>query len=201
MNGQMPAGAPVWAQALPFAIPLVVFVFLMSRRLRPRPLNVKLLWISPAIITLGLGALLSYQPPPTDPLALLVLVVLLAAGALIGWYRGRLTKITVDPATHVVSAQVSPFGMVLLLVIFAIRQYGRTFLTQHAPDWHINPAMITDGSLLLAWGLIAVQRGEMWWRSRKLVEEARTAPAAPLPQTIPAEPIQASTPANAPIVQ
>jgi hypothetical protein len=173
----MPAGAPPWVQTLPFVIPLVIFGVLMLRRMRPRPLNVSMLWVSPLILSAVMVLPFIATPPSTDALSIAILAISLVLGCVLGWYRGRLTTITVDPRSHVVTAQVSPFGSMLLLAVFLVRYFGRGFLMQNAASWHISPFTLTDAFLLFAWGLVVVQRGEMWVRSRRLVGEAKTSAA------------------------
>ncbi len=102
---------------------------------------------------------------------------MLAVGAGLGWYRGKMLTITVDPVTHEVNNRASPAALIFILVLFAVR-YGLRYVLSETSAWHINAALITDGFLVFAFGLFGVQRLEMYLRGSKLLAEARAAKAA-----------------------
>ena len=140
--------------ALPYILPLVVLAIIMLRGTKPRTLVVERLWIQPLMLMVLL------------PLALI-------AGAGLGWWRGRLTRLSVDPETHTVTSQVSPVGLALLGGIFLLCFGLRAYAMKNPGALHASVADITDAMLLIAVGLVCAQRLEVWIRARALIAEAR----------------------------
>src|SRR4051794_27821391 len=103
-----------------FLIPLIAIVSIVLRNARTRRLKVEQLWIAPVIFLALTATVLGFQPPPPR-LVIALEAVALALGALAGWWRGRLTRITVDPETHALTSKTSPMGMLLILGLFAVR--------------------------------------------------------------------------------
>lgn len=168
---------PTSVRALPFIIPILILAMILRRNLRARNLKMERLWVYPTILTaLAVLALTSEAPPGI--VSLLAFVVALAVGGAIGWYRGRLTHITIYPKTHEFTSRASVAGTILIGAVFALR-YGLRMATQGggmapAPlGLHVDLAGITNGLMLFAVGMMAVQRVEMYLRCRKLIDEAR----------------------------
>src|SRR5689334_938307 len=90
-----------------FLIPLVAVVSIVLRNSRTRRLKVEQLWIAPAIILALTATSLAFQPPPPGQLIALEVLALML-GAFAGWWRGRLTRITVNPETHALTSKTSP---------------------------------------------------------------------------------------------
>lgn len=166
---------------LPYLVPVVVIFVIMRRNLRPRPLRPERLWLTPALILLAAGSALFVSPMPTDPLTILILIAALALGAAIGWYRGRMTQMSVDPVSHDVTVQVSAMGSLLILGLFAVRYGLRSVTQQNAGLLHLNAVQAADALLLLAVGTICAQRLELWLRATRLRQEAREAGPGPAP--------------------
>lgn len=166
------AGGSAATALLPFAfVALAIF-----RNLRTRRLRVERLWLAPVLIIVGAGFALRYQPPSTPAMAG-VDVLAVMVGAALGWWRGRFTTITVDPATHVLTSRASPAGLLLLLVVFALRFGLRGFASANAGVLHVSVVEITDAFLLLAVGIVCTHRLEMALRATRLLKAAsRDAP-------------------------
>src|SRR5665213_3291445 len=97
--------------SLSFLIPIGVAVLIVVlRNSRPRKLNVERLWVYPAILVVMLGGSLAAAPPPVTVTGMSLLVGGFLIGALLGWQRGRFTRIEIDPATHALTARASPIG-------------------------------------------------------------------------------------------
>lgn len=191
-----------WIRLLPYAIPVFVVVMILRRNMRPRPLRPERLWITPLLITLAAGMALFATPPPKDILSILILVASLALGGLLGWYRGRVTQMTVDPVTHAVTVQVSPLASVLILGIVALRYGLRSLSLHYSAFLHLSAIQAADALLLLATGMICVQRLELWLRATRLRREIREAPQAPVAaDSAAANPATPVTPPAPPIVQ
>jgi hypothetical protein len=160
--------APAWT----YLIPLVAVGLVMLRNSRERRLKVEQLWIAPLVILALTGLVLAQQSLPAAPL-LALYALALAAGALAGWWRGRLTRITVDPQTHALTSRTSPLGMLLILGLFAVRYALRSASGVTAGALHVAGLQITDLLMLLAVGIVCAQRLEMAIRAKRLLDEAR----------------------------
>jgi len=157
-----------------FLIPLVAIAMIVLRNARERRLKVERLWISPLLFLVITAGVFASQPPP-GPAILAVDLVILVLGALAGWWRGRLTRITVDPESHALTSKTSPLGMLLILGIFAVRYGLRSLGAQTAGMLHVSALAITDALMLLAVGIVCAQRLEIALRATRLLNEARAA--------------------------
>ena len=165
------------AQALPYILPLLILALILRRNLRARTLKMERLWVYPAILILATGSIMSSERMP-GLVTLTGFAVALAAGGLIGWYRGRLTHITIDPKTHDLSSRASIAGTILIGVVFALRYGVRMAMAGGGMGplpWglRLDVAGITDGLMLFLVAMMSVQRIEMFLRCQKLLEEAR----------------------------
>lgn len=167
-------------QMIQYAITAVIVLVVLAIRLRGmsrvRRLRLETLWIVPAIY-LAFAAFMFAEFPPTG-LAWLYCAVALVAGAAIGWQRGKLMHIHVDPETHILNQKASPAAFAFIIVLILVR-FGARGMMAAGGEYgvHVNTMMITDALIALALGLFAVQRLEMYLRAKRLLEEARTARA------------------------
>ena len=152
----------------------VFFIGLRFFRARkPKPLRLEWLWLTPAILLL-LAATLLWQMPPRG-WEWGGLLAAFAIGGAIGWQRGRMMTITVDPETHALNQQASPAAMIFLVVLIGVRYALREGLNAEAGALHLSAAFITDVFVIFAVGLVAVTRLEMFIRARRMLDEARSA--------------------------
>jgi membrane protein CcdC involved in cytochrome C biogenesis len=171
MHGQ-PADAGAWT----FLAPLLILAVVLLRNARARTLRMERLWIGPAII--GLMAVMTIAAaPPRTPNAVEIDLAALVIGAGLGWWRGRASRFTLDPQTHVVTSRVSPAGMLLILGIVGLRYALRYFLGDQATALHVTAVDLADAFLLLAVGVISAQRIEWFLRARRMIAEAKAAAA------------------------
>lgn len=166
----LPRGAALWANL----IPLLMISVVLFRNARPRPLRIERMWISPTLVISLTIWVFSMSPAP-GPLALAIDLFAFAAGAALGWWRARASRFTIDPETHVITNKVSRWGMLLILGIFALRYVLRNVLTEQASVLHVSAMEVTDSFLLLAVGLVSVQRIEWLIRARRMLAEVRGA--------------------------
>lgn len=168
------AGGP-----LVYLVPLVAVALIVLRNARERSLKVERLWIAPLALLVLVGASFTQQTPP-GPAALAVDLVGLVLGAIAGWWRGRFTRIAVDPATHALTSRTSPVGMLLILALFVVRYGLRAYGSETAGVLHVSAAAVTDALTLLAVGLVCAQRLEIALRATRMLNAAR-ASAQPSP--------------------
>lgn len=159
-----------------FVIPIVIIAVVMTLRMRSmskeRPLKLEQLWIVPGIY-LVIAGLIYWSTPPKTPVVWAACAAALAVGAALGWQRGRLMHIHVDPETQTLRQKASLAAMAFLLVLIAVRTGAReAALFGGLP---LDVTAITDVLLALALGLLTVQRIEMYLRAKRLLEEARPA--------------------------
>ena len=167
---RIPQGAALWTNL----IPLILLGVVILRNSRARRLRLERLWISPTIVIVLTAWTFSQSPMPS-PVGLAIDSLALGLGALLGWWRARASRFTIDPQTHVITSKVSPVGMLLILGIFALRYIVRSFATNEALVLHVSAIEITDSFLLLAVGLVSAQRIEWLIRARRLLADARAA--------------------------
>jgi hypothetical protein len=162
-----------------YIVPLLLIVFILRRAMTARQLKVERLWIYPVILVVLAASALAPNPP-TTPAAIGALVVGLVLGGVAGWYRGRLTHITVDPETHDLTSKASPIGVILIVGLMAIRFGVRYYLESHTVSGPLGAyaSLGTDVLLVFSVGMMSVARLEMWQRASKLLAESIAAKAA-----------------------
>lgn len=154
---------------------VAVMGFRLARANTARPLKIEFLWIMPAYLVAVTGFLL-WQMPPRG-LEWLWLVVAFLIGAGLGWQRGRMMAIDIDPETHTLSQTQSRAAVLFLIALVAVRFGLRSVLTGEASALHLSLAFVTDVFVVFAVGLLGVTRLEMFIRARRLLTEARAARA------------------------
>jgi membrane protein CcdC involved in cytochrome C biogenesis len=164
---------PVQQTWTSYAITIGIIVIIMALRMRRmgkmRPLKLGGLWVVPAIYFV-VAALMFVQLPPTGWVAIASVVGLLI-GAAVGWQRGKMMEIHVDPQTHALNQKASPAAMFFLLALIIVRMGARSLLGQEAG---VSPAMLTDPLIAFALGMFTLTRLEMYLRAKRLLEEARS---------------------------
>lgn len=171
---QAQAGDPhPWiSYAVTAAVIAVVFALRWRRMSRARPLRIERLWVLPALYALMAAAMFVQFPP--QGLAWLFCAVAVGLGAALGWQRGKLMRITVDPDTHALNQTASPAAVLFILALVAFRSGARAALTGD-DALHLNALAVTDMLIALAAGLFTAQRIEMYLRAKRLLAAARSA--------------------------
>jgi membrane protein CcdC involved in cytochrome C biogenesis len=158
-----------WAS---YAITIGIIVVVMAMRLRRagqmRPLKLGSLWIVP-VLYLAVAAIMFAQLPPTGWVAIASAAALLI-GAAVGWQRGKMMHIHVDPETHALNQKASPAAMLFLVALIVVRMLARGII---GAEGAVSPAMLTDPLIAFALGMFTLQRVEMYVRAKRLIEEAR----------------------------
>lgn len=169
MQVQVHPAHQTWVSyVITIGIVVVVMALRMRNMSKMRPLKLGSLWVVPAIY-LVVAALMFIQLPPTGWVAIACAVGLLV-GAAVGWQRGKMMHIHVDPETHALNQKASPAAMFFLIALIIVRMGARTVLGQESS---VNPAMLTDPLIALALGMFTLTRLEMYLRAKRLLEEVR----------------------------
>jgi hypothetical protein len=145
--------------------------FRLRNMTRHRKLRIETLWIIPALYLL-FASILFWRMPP-DGLGWLWSVAALLIGAAIGWQRGRMVAIHVDPETHELNQRASLAAIVFILLLIGSRLAMRSAMVMGGTRWHIGAALVTDIFVASAIGLLSANRLEIYLRARRLLREAR----------------------------
>ena len=97
----------------------------------------------------------------------------LAVGAAVGWQRGKMMHIHVDPETHALNQKASPAAMFFLIGLIVVRSGARAVLGETGG---VSPAMLTDPLIAFALGMFTLTRIEMYLRAKRLLGEVRSRP-------------------------
>ena len=154
--------------AITFAIVAIILALRFRRMGRMRPLKLGSLWVVPSIYFV-VAVVMFVELPPTYPVALASIVGLFI-GAAVGWQRGKMMHIHVDPETHALNQKASPAAIFFLLALIIVRTGARTLLGQSGA---VSPAMLTDPLIAFAVGMFSLTRLEMFIRAKRLLDEAR----------------------------
>lgn len=162
---------PLTSYAITAAVIALVFAFRWRRMSRTTPLRIGRLWVFPAIYAVIAVSLFAATPP--TGLGWLFCLVALVLGAALGWQRGKMMRITVDPETHALNQTASPAAVLLLLVLIAVRSGAKAMLANGAGPLHLDALAVTDMLVALALGLFTAMRVEMYLRAKRLLLEAQ----------------------------
>jgi hypothetical protein len=169
MQAQVHPAHQSWVgTAITVAIVVVVLALRMRRMGQMRPLKLETLWIVPALY-LAMAALMFWSLPPKGWVAI-ASAVGLALGAAVGWQRGKMMHIHVDPATHALNQKASPAAILFLVALIVVRSGARAVLGETGG---VSPAMLTDPLIAFALGMFSLTRLEMYLRAKRMLEEVR----------------------------
>jgi hypothetical protein len=165
----MQSGQPNIATIVVMVAVVCLGLFFRMRRMAvARPLKTGTLWIVP-VIFVGIAALNFLQFPPHG-LDWAWIGLALVLGAALGWQRGRLMKIWIEPESRTLMSQGSGWAIVFLVVLIVLRSLVRAGLGMEAGG-AITPPLINDTFVIFAVGLFGVQRVEMALRAQRLRQE------------------------------
>jgi hypothetical protein len=169
-------------QTVSYLVAFIVIALIMGLRIwrgsRARKLKVERMWIRPAIILTFLTLSIYGQPPPLTPAVLGGLALVTAAGGVMGWYRGRMVKVSIDPETHALTSRASPWGILIFLGLMVVRMAARITLGHEHDVAGVPVVAIIDGLTLFYAGNVVGLQVEVWMRARKLLADAIAAKAA-----------------------
>jgi hypothetical protein len=155
------------ATLVPFAIIAVVFALRMRSMRSERPLKLGSLWAVPVIYAAIAASTLVALPPP--PIGWGLVIVGLALGIAVGWYRGKFIHIHRDSETGELRQRASPLAMMLLLAIVVLKLGARQVFGATAASQPGSTALLlTDAFIGFALGLLSATRLELYLRARRL---------------------------------
>ena len=157
--------------AIPGMIILTVLFFRLRSVGKARRLRLERLWILPAFYAAIVGFVFWSAPP--HGMTWLWCVLALGVGAGLGWWRGKLMRVAVDPETHELSQTVSPAALIFIVALIAIRSASRAMAVQMAGPGPAGLMAATDILMAFALGFIAFQRVEIFIRASRMLAEAR----------------------------
>ena len=149
------------------AVVVLLLSFRMRRMTRSTPLRLGRLWIAPTIFAAMAAITLTQCPPKQIDWAWLGLALLI--GGALGWQRGRLMGIEINPANRALTTQAKPMAIYFLLVLVVLRFGLRTGLGLETQGWGLSPTFVNNIFVVFAVGLFMVQRAEMVIRARRLI--------------------------------
>ncbi|QNA84750.1 DUF1453 family protein [Sphingomonas sp. So64.6b] len=151
----------------------IILFFRIRRMSRARPLKLERLWVLPVAYLLLAIFVLSQVPPAG--MTWLYCALALVFGAALGWQRGRMMRISVDPETHALNHQPSPAALLFIVVLILVRFGARELAQMNGAVSHLNALVVTDVLIAMALGLLTAQRVEMYLRAKRLLQAARAA--------------------------
>lgn len=165
---------PTWISYAVTAIVIGIVLALRVRGMRrARRLRLETLWIVPALYLAAL-AVSTWEFPPLHAIQYLWLGVAIVAGAAIGWRRGKLMRITIDPVTHALNQQSSPAALLFIVLLIVARQG----LRYEGAALGFNVLQVTGILMAFGLGIFGATRAEMFLRARKLLADTRASQIA-----------------------
>lgn len=163
-----------------YAFPVLIVAAVLALRLRAmgktRALRIDRLWIVPALYALMAAALFTALPP--HGIGWLYCALALLAGLAIGWQRGRLMHIAVDPASGALVQKMSPAALLLIVGLVGLRFGLRAIIGGPtaggggASGAGMQAMLLADVLIAMALGFLSAQRLEMYLRAKRLLAEA-----------------------------
>ena len=155
---------------------LAIFAFRMRRMMQSRPFQLQNIWILPAIF-IAMAALALWKQPPQGN-DWLWIGGALVIGAVLGWFRAKTIRMTLDPETRTVMAQGSPLAMALILVLFVARFGLRGVMSAESGVLGVSLSLVDNAFLAMTCGLFIARTIEMGVRATKLLNQGpASAPA------------------------
>ena len=156
------------------AIVMVIMALRLRNVGKMRRMRLETLWIVPAIY-LAMTAAIFFARPPAGVIWAIIAGAAIA-GAAVGWQRGKMMHIEVDPETHTLNQRTSLAALGFIVAIILVRNLAGALAGREG--LHVDVFTITDVAMGFALGMFVTQRVEMFLRAKRLLEEARA--AAPL---------------------
>lgn len=138
---------------------------------RARRLRLETLWLIPVLY--AVVAVIIFWKMPPHGMAWLWCAIGGMVGAGLGWMRGRMMAISVDPETHSLNQTTSPAAMLFIVALILARLLSRSLAASLDGPGHAGILLVTDILVAFALGFLSAQRIEMFLRARRLLAQAR----------------------------
>ena len=162
---------PTKLNLISIVIAAVIVVLLLSFRMRRMkrsvPLRWKRLWIAPTLLMVA--AAITLTRVHLEWLDGAWLGLALAIGGALGWQRGRLMRIAMDPTNRTLTMQATPMAIYFLIGLIVIRLGLRAGLGLEAQGAGLSSVFINALFVIFAAGLFMAQGVEMAIRARRLL--------------------------------
>lgn len=165
-------------QLIPVIAIGIAATIVIIRNMKPRRLRLEMMWVRPAIVMIAAAAFLVLNPFPHQLTALGIILAAAVAGTVLGWVRGRMVRVTVDPESHTAMSQASPLGVGLILVIIGVRYFLNSTAGTRSGHFDAQAILLTDALLVFGAGVVGVTGLEVWMRANRMVNESKAAKAA-----------------------
>nr|WP_294171084.1 CcdC protein domain-containing protein [uncultured Sphingomonas sp.] len=157
----------------PLLVLALVIAFRLRRTGREKPLSGRFLWLAPTLYAAVVLYVLVRHPPDATGWALAAAGLLMGAG--LGWHRGQLFGLRLDPRSGTVLRRRPPAAVLLLAGVIALRFIAGGFIGSPANLERGSAAMLlTDLTLGFLFGLLTFTRLEIAWRARRLLAAQRS---------------------------
>jgi len=147
----------------------LILALRLRRMAKARPLTLERLWIVPALYALLVASLFLRTQPSLGGWAICAAALVVGAG--LGWQRGKMMQLSVDPETHQLNQKASIGGLLFIVVLIAVKMIGQA----EGSALHLNVMLLTQAFGSMALGLFSAMRVEMYLRGRRLLDQARAA--------------------------
>ncbi len=164
-----------------YGVTALIMIVVLGLRFRSmakvRPLKLNRLWILPVLYAVIAGSVFYSFPP--EPRGWAYALIGFLIGLVLGWKRGEMMQIEIDPASNGLTQKASPAAMLFIVVIIVARMGSRLFMGSEAGSvdggLHGTTLMVTDILIASALGFLTAQRVEMYQRGKKLLSAGRVA--------------------------
>ena len=153
-----------------------VLGLVILRNAKPRRLHIQLLLVRPVLIALAASSYFIFVAPPVSVIYGLGLIVFILAGVGVGWQRGKLTHIEVEPSSNNLMMRTSPLGIVVILGFFGFRFILKGLAGLGGSRLPVTPEQLVGWVLALGVGYVLAQQTEIWIRAKRIAAESKDIP-------------------------
>jgi hypothetical protein len=157
----------------PLLTSAVILAIRLRRTRQERPMSLRSMWIAPGLYLAAVVVVLAKNPPSAIGWAAAAVAFVL--GAVLGWQRGQLFDLRLDPDSGRLLKRRSPAAVLLLGGVVALR-FAAGGLLGAAPTSMASGSaamVLTDVTMAFLLGLLGFTRIELYVRARRLLQAAR----------------------------
>lgn len=164
-----PLPVPLWV-IIPCALAILYLGWKRWQRKPERVLRYDRLWLLPTLLAAIILPLLYIQPhKPFHPVDFLIFGIALSLGAATGFVRARAARLRYDHDRGELMAGFSLSALLFLIPIGIARTISREYLGIGPSAVGHGDARAIIGSLLFVLAMVAVHRGTLYLRARRVL--------------------------------